>query len=57
MSNKTATNSTNCDYCGGTGYFEIHNAYDAADITVEICDKCTTTNFGSSFLPAEKIIN
>ncbi len=57
MSNETVTNSTNCNYCGGKGYFEIHNAYDITNVEIEICRECTTTNFGSSFLPAEKIIN
>ncbi len=46
MLNKTATNSTNCEYCGGKGYFEIHNAYDTTNVEIEICKECTTTNFG-----------
>ena len=40
MQSKTATNLTTCDYCGGVGYFEIHNAYDHTDITLEVCPKC-----------------
>ena len=45
MDNTTETNSTGCEYCGGQGYFEIHNAYDPSEITLETCPKCNV-NFG-----------
>lgn len=43
--NTTKTNLTNCEYCGGIGYFEIHNAYDTTGITLEMCPECRP-NFG-----------
>lgn len=41
MTNKHLTDLNNCDYCGGTRCFEIHNAYDPEEITIEVCPKCT----------------
>lgn len=57
MENKTATNKvSDCEYCMGSGYLEIHNAYDDADIAVELCPKCNVI-LGNNFYSAEKIYN
>ena len=57
MKDKTATNKvSNCEYCEGKGYLEIHNAYDVGDIFVEMCPKCNV-KVGDCFQPAEKISN
>lgn len=57
MENKTATNKvSDCKYCMGSGYLEIHNAYDDADIAVELCPKCNVI-LGNNFYSAEKIYN
>lgn len=55
--NKTTTNKvSDCEYCSGQGYLEIFNAYDAADIAVELCPKCNVI-LGKNFSLDEKISN
>lgn len=56
MKKKTDTNKvSDCSYCEGKGYLEIHNAYDESDISLEVCPKCSV--MGGLFQPAEKFSN